>query len=147
MAALASATAHTWMAWLHWGSWWEAGLMAVMAVSCLPCALPLWRSGCTGAARMLMGMALAMAGFHLLLVLQPVASGTHSHHAPAVQTAPPGPPDMAGAMLAIIALELASAMMAATWIRRSAGGNIRVLERTPTETGRACRLATSSGQL
>jgi hypothetical protein len=129
-AAVASAAAHAWMAWLHLGSWWESGLMVLMAAACLSCVAQLWRSGCAGAARAFMGMALAMAGWHLLLLVQPLGGGPHIHHtavAAAVQAgaaaspAAAGGAGTAGPMLAVIVLELAGAMAAATWIRRSAG--------------------------
>jgi hypothetical protein len=129
-AAAASAAAHGWMAWLHRGSWWESGLMVLMAAACLSCVVQLWRSGCAGAARSFMGMALAMAGFHLLLLVQPLGGGTHAPHlhhtavAATVQAASSGAgggAGSAGPMLTVILLELAGAMAAATWIRRSAG--------------------------
>lgn len=129
-AAVASAAAHGWMAWLHRGSWWESGLMVLMAAACLSCVVQLWRSGCAGAARSFMGMALAMAGFHLLLLVQPLGGGTHAPHgnhtavAATVQAASSGAgggAGSAGPMLTVILLELAGAMAAATWIRRSAG--------------------------
>ncbi|WP_336712875.1 hypothetical protein [Arthrobacter sp. USHLN218] len=127
-AAVASAAAHGWMAWLHRGSWWESGLMVLMAAACLSCVVQLWRSGCAGAARSFMGMALAMAGFHLLLVVQPLAGGghpAHMHHSAVAAAAQAssgagGGAGSAGPMLAVIFLELAGAMAAATWIRRSA---------------------------
>lgn len=128
-AAVASAAAHGWMAWLHRGNWWESGLMILMAGACLSCIVQLWRSGCAGAARRFMAMALAMAGFHLLLLVQPLAGGAqapHAHHtavAATVQAASAGTGGDAGSaepMLAVIFLELAGAMAAATWIRRSA---------------------------
>lgn len=102
--------------------------MVLMAAACLSCVVQLWRSGCAGAARSFMGMALAMAGFHLLLVVQPLAGGGHAGHmhhtavAAAVQASSGagGGAGSAGPMLAVIFLELAGAMAAATWIRRSA---------------------------
>ncbi|GLB66766.1 hypothetical protein [Arthrobacter mangrovi] len=125
-AAAASAAAHGWMAWLHRGNWWEFGLMVLMAAACLSCIVQLWRSGCVGAARRFMAMALAMAGFHLLLLVQPLAGGVQAHHtavAATVQAASAGTGAGAGSaepMLAVIFLELAGAMAAATWVRRSA---------------------------
>ena len=121
--------------------------MLVMAAMCLPCVLPLWRAGSLGAARMLMGGALFMVAVHAALLLIPGGTGAgHQHGASAVLISAPaasvsaaatavvaGPAGAGSAgatgsgvtespfgMLALIAGELAVAMLAATWLRRRA---------------------------
>ena len=127
-AALASAGLHLVMAGQHAGVWWQAAAMLVMALACLPCVLPLWRSGSAAAGRMMMGSALGMVALHAVLLLYPGgAGGGHRHDgmfpvsvsstAAADSTASTGSPF---GMLALIGWELAAAMLAATWLRRSA---------------------------
>ena len=104
----------------------HAGLMAagmlLMALVCLPCVLPLWRSGSVGAARMMMGGALGMVAIHAVLLLAPAggAAGAagHRHGGLVVAAAPAAGADAAVSMLALIGWELAAAMLAATWVRR-----------------------------
>lgn len=122
--AAASAAIHVVMAGQH------AGLMAagmlLMALVCLPCVLPLWRSGSVGAARMMMGGALGMVAIHAVLLLAPAggapggAAGAagHRHGGLVVAAAPAAGADAAVSMLALIGWELAAAMLAATWVRR-----------------------------
>lgn len=119
-AALLSAALHLQMAGQHAGL--MAGAMALMALMCLPCVLPLWRSGSVGAARMMMGGALAMVAVHAVLLLAAGGGGAGHQHGgvPAVAVATDG----AGAqatftMLALVAWELAAAMLAAAWLRRT----------------------------
>lgn len=118
-AALLSAALHLHMAGQHAGL--MAGAMLLMALMCLPCVLPLWRSGSAGAARMMMGGALAMVAVHAVLLLAAGGGGNGHQHGgvPAVAVAADG----AGAqttftMLALVGWELAAAMLAATWLRR-----------------------------
>lgn len=131
--ALASAGVHLWMAGQHSGVWWQWGLMLTMAFMCLPCVLPLWREGSRRAARMLMGGALFMVALHAALLLIPAGSGAGHQHggavlvsaaAAAASASAAGSPDGAAGspfgILALIAGELAVAMLAATWLRRRA---------------------------
>ena len=95
--------------------------MLLMALMCLPCVLPLWRFGSVGAARMMMGGALAMVAVHAVLLL--AAGGEESGHQHGGLPAVAGAADGAGAqstftMLALVGWELAAAMLAATWLRR-----------------------------
>jgi len=109
------------MAGQHTDLWWQAALMVVMALLCLPCVLPLWRSGSAAAGRMMMGSALGMVAFHAVLLLYPgAAGGGHRHDAvlPAVGPASAASPF---GMLALLGWELAAALLAATWLRRSLG--------------------------
>jgi hypothetical protein len=113
--ALGSVAAHVWMALSHPHAWWLSALMLLMAAYCLPCALTLWRRGAAHPAAMLLWSAAGMAGLHLVLLAAAVPAGTHAHHGGALarlQAAPAGP------MLAVIALELAVAVLTASWLRR-----------------------------
>jgi hypothetical protein len=113
--ALGSVAAHVWMALSHSHAWWLSALMLLMAAYCLPCALTLWRRGAAHPAAMLLWSAAGMAGLHLVLLAGAVPAGVHAHHGgpPAhLQAAPAGP------MLAVIALELAVAVLTASWLRR-----------------------------
>src|SRR3954468_15169086 len=113
--ALGSVAAHVWMALSHPHAWWLSALMLLMAAFCLPCALTLWRRGAAHPAAMLLWSAAGMAGLHLVLLAAAVPAGSHAHHGGAavhLQAAPAGP------MLAVIGLELAVAVLTASWLRR-----------------------------
>jgi len=113
--ALASAAAHVGMALNHPHAWWLSALMLLMAAYCLPCALTLWRRGAAHPAAMLLWSAAGMAGLHLVLLAAAAPAGAHAGHGAAaaqLQAAPAGP------MLAVIALELAVAVLTASWLRR-----------------------------
>lgn len=142
-AALVSAGLHLVMAGQHADLWWQAALMLVMALLCLPCVLPLWRSGSAGAGRMMMGSALGMVAFHAALLLFPGgAAGGHRHDGmlPAVSAASADAAGSPFGMLALIGWELAAAMLAATWLRRNLASDQR---RTPDSGGEStgCRRA------
>ncbi|MEX5297215.1 hypothetical protein RCG67_00360 [Kocuria sp. CPCC 205292] len=103
------------------GPGWSV-LMGVMALLCLSCLAGLVRGGDpAGPVRMTMGMALAMALGHVLLL--PLltggagAHGAHAHHGGAA------PVDAAagaghGGMLLVVGVELAVAVLAVGWTRR-----------------------------
>ncbi|MGK7221295.1 hypothetical protein ACSNO4_00655 [Kocuria flava] len=101
------------------GPGWSV-LMGVMALLCLSCLAGLVRAGDpAGPVRMTMGMALAMALGHVLLLplLAGGAHGAHAHHGGAA------PVDAAsgaghGGMLLVVGVELAVAAVAVVWIRR-----------------------------
>lgn len=118
--ALASVGAHLWMAWEHRAMPWESALMLLMAAACLPCAVTLWRRGHERAVQIMFTMSLAMVAVHAALLLRPGSmagshhGGVHPSIAPAV-----GPHPQPAAMLAVIALELAVALLAAWAMRRS----------------------------
>ncbi|MCB5282686.1 hypothetical protein QK292_01935 [Arthrobacter sp. AL08] len=93
-------------------------LMLAMVAVCLPCAVHIWRQGPARPLRQVMASALAMTGVHAVLLLGAVpgtGGASHSHHAAAVAEAPPSG---AGALLAVIALELTTALLAATLLAR-----------------------------
>lgn len=115
----ASCLAHLWLvAGNQHGTWLNLLMLAMVAV-CLPCAVHIWRPGRAGALRRVMASALAMTGVHAVLLLG-AGSGAggsgHFHHgtAAAAGAAPSG----AGALLAVIALEMTTALLAATLLAR-----------------------------
>jgi hypothetical protein len=98
---------------------WMAALSLVMASACAPCAWKMLRSPSLATARMLVAMSLGMAVLHgaLLLVAGPAVG--HSHGAGAIVTATL-PTAHAAAALAVMGADFASALLAASWIRRRA---------------------------
>ena len=116
----ASCLVHVWLvAGNHHGPWLNLVMLAMVAV-CLPCTVHIWRHGQVGALRRVMASALAMTGVHALLLL---GAGTgagpsgHIHHAAAPASAGAASSG-AGALLAIIAVEVTTAMLAATLLAR-----------------------------
>ncbi|BCW73111.1 hypothetical protein [Arthrobacter sp. NicSoilB8] len=119
-----SCLAHLWIvAGNQHGTWLNLLMLAMVAV-CLPCAVHIWRGrDCdprrAGAVRRVMASALVMAGVHAVLLLGAGGSG-HAHHgatsgaAAAAGAAPSG----SGALLAVIALEMTTALLAATLTAR-----------------------------
>lgn len=103
------------------GPGWSV-LMGVMALLCLSCLAGLVRTGDpTGAVRMTMGMALAMAlGHVLLLPLLDGGSGAHGAHAHHGGASAAGSASGAGhgGMLLVVAVELAVAALAVGWTGR-----------------------------
>ena len=106
----------------HGAGW--AVVMGVMAALCLSCLVALGRSGDLGrTVRMTMGMALAMALAHTLMIPLLGGSGGHSAHAHhggvpagAAEAAAPGAGH--GGMLLVVVVELAVAALAVAWLRR-----------------------------
>ena len=130
----ASCLAHLWLAAGNQHGTWLNLLMVAMVAVCLPCAVHIWRHGRVsghqartvhragafrevGAVRRVMASALAMTGVHAVLLLG-VGAGpaghVHQGPAPAAATSPAG----SGSMLAVIALELTTALVAATLLAR-----------------------------
>ena len=95
-------------------------LMLAMVAVCLPCAVHIWRHGRVSALRRVMASALAMTGVHAFLLLGAGASG-HVHNG-AAAAAPAatggGAPSGAASLLALIALEVTTALIAATLLAR-----------------------------
>lgn len=112
----ASSLAHLWLvAGNQHGTWLNLLMLAMVAV-CLPCAVHIWRHGRASALRQVMASALAMTGVHALLLLGAGASGhVHQGASPAAAGAAPSG---AGALLAVIALEMTTALLAATLLAR-----------------------------
>ena len=114
----ASCLAHLWLAaGSQHGTWLNVLMLAMVAV-CLPCTVHIWRHGRLRALRQVMAAALAMTGVHAVLLLGTGAGGAgHSHHGTAAAAAGAAPPG-SGALLAVIALEMTTALIAATLLAR-----------------------------
>ena len=102
------------------GTWLNLLMLAMVAV-CLPCAVHIWCHARATALRQVMAAALAMTGVHAVLLLGAGSGGAgHAHHgtvaasAAAAGAAPSG----SGALLAVIALEMTTALLAATLLAR-----------------------------
>ena len=114
----ASCLAHLWLAaGSQHGTWLNVLMLAMVAV-CLPCTVHIWRHGRLRALRQVMAAALAMTGVHAVLLLGTGAGGAgHNHHGTAAAAAGAAPPG-SGALLAVIALEMTTALIAATLLAR-----------------------------
>jgi Kef-type K+ transport system membrane component KefB len=102
------------------GTWLNLLMLAMVAV-CLPCAVHIWRHGRARALRQVMAAALAMTAVHAVLLLGTGSGGGgHGHHGPAAATAAAAgaAPAGSGALLAVIALEMTTALLAATLLAR-----------------------------
>lgn len=98
---------------------WLNLLMLAMVAVCLPCAVHIWRHGRVSALRQVMASALAMTGVHAFLLLGAGASGhAHDGAAAAASAAAGVAHSGAGALLAVIALEVTTALIAATLLAR-----------------------------
>ncbi|XAS63867.1 hypothetical protein ACOM2C_11235 [Pseudarthrobacter sp. So.54] len=114
-----SCLAHLWLVAGNQHGTWLNLLMLAMVAMCLPCAAHIWRRERAGAVRKIMASALMMAGVHAVLLLGTGAgSSTHAHHAAAPAGAAAGTASGAVALLAVIALEMVTALMAATLLAR-----------------------------
>lgn len=114
-----SCLAHLWLvAGNRHGAWLTLLMLAMVAV-CLPCAAHMWRRERVGAVRKVMGSALVMTGVHAVLLLGiGTGSSTHAHQAAAPAGGTAGTASGAVALLAVIALEMTTALMAATLLAR-----------------------------
>ena len=123
----ASCLAHLWLvAGKQHGMWLNLLMLAMVAV-CLPCAVHIWRHGRARSLRQVMASALAMTGVHALLLLgagSGAGASGHIHHdtaaaAAAAAGAAAGAAEAgAGALLAVIVLEMTTALLAATVLAR-----------------------------
>ena len=116
----ASCLVHVWLvADNHHGLWLNLVMLAMVAV-CVPCTVHIWRHGQVTALRRVMASALAMTAVHAVLLLGAGAgagASGHIHHAAASASAGAAS-SAAGALLVIIAVELTTAMLAATLLAR-----------------------------
>ena len=110
-----SCAAHLWLAASgHHGAWLGV-LMVALAAVCLPCTVHVWRHSRVGALNQVTVAAVGMAVLHAGLLLGAGGAG-HAHGAQ--------PPSSAVAasggtqLLLVIALELATALLAATLVAR-----------------------------
>ena len=134
-ATAASCLVHLWLAaGNHHGPWLNLLMLAMVGV-CLPCAVHIWREGRVDSLRQVMACGLAMTVLHAALLLgggsgYGAGSGSgaaaHSHAAlPAAAAAGSAAGSAAGGLLAVIALEITTALLAATLLarlRRVSGG-------------------------
>jgi len=115
----ASCLAHLWLAAGNQHGTWLNVLMLAMVAVCLPCAVHIWRHGRHRALRQVMAAALAMTAVHAVLLLGTGAGGTgHSHHVSTAAAGAGAAPSGSGALLAVIALEMTTALLAATLLAR-----------------------------
>ncbi|MDQ0799529.1 hypothetical protein [Arthrobacter sp. SLBN-112] len=110
-----SCATHLWLAATGNHGAWLSALMLVLAAVCVPCAVHIWRHSGVAALHQVTVAAVAMAAVHAALLLGGGGAG-HAHTG--------GPPssaahaDGAGGLLLVIALELATALLAATLVAR-----------------------------
>ncbi|MDR7159478.1 hypothetical protein [Arthrobacter sp. BE255] len=115
-----SSAVHVWLAVQNQHGALLSVLMLVLAALCLPCALHIWRHHRVAALRRVMACAVSMAALHGVLLLG-AGSGAHAHAgAPPSSVAGPNIADATGAggLLLVIALEIATALLAATLVAR-----------------------------
>lgn len=110
-----SCVLHVWLALSgHHGAWLGI-LMLALAAICVPCTVHIWRHSKVGALHQVTGAALAMVALHAVLLLGAGGAG-HAHGgrptSNVVDTAG------AGQLLLVIALELTTALLAATLVAR-----------------------------
>lgn len=115
LVTAASCAAHLWLAASGHHGTWPAVLMVVLAAVCLPCAVHIWRYSRVGALHQVAGAASAMAGLHAFLLL---GSGGAGHSHAGVPPSSAAHADGAGGLLLVIALELATALLAASLVAR-----------------------------
>ena len=110
-----SCAAHLWLAASgHHGVWLGVLMMALAAV-CLPCTVHIWRYGRVGALNQVTAAAVVMAVLHTALLLS-AGGAAHAHGSPPPSSAVA---DSGGTqLLLVIALELATALLAATLVAR-----------------------------
>ena len=126
-ATAASCLVHLWLvAGNHHGPWLNLLMLAMVGV-CLPCAVHIWRDGRAGSLRQVMACGLAMTVLHAALLLGGSGSGAagtgagHSHGPAALPVAGAAgwaAGSDAGGLLAVIALEITTALLAATLLAR-----------------------------
>ncbi|MCA4135277.1 hypothetical protein [Arthrobacter sp. M4] len=126
---LASALVHLWFATTGQHGLWMGLLMVALAGVCLPCAIHLWRRRHLASASRVTACAVAMAAVHAALLLRGGhGGGGHGSGGPAHASGPPSgsitdptaaiEPGAAVVLLGIIALEITTAMVAATLTAR-----------------------------
>lgn len=89
--------------------------MLALAAVCVPCAVHIWRHSGVAALRQVTVAAVAMAAVHAALLLGGGGAG-HAHGGHPSSSAPHA--DGAGGLVLVIALELATALLAATLVAR-----------------------------
>lgn len=110
-----SCTAHLWLAVSGHHGLWLGVLMVALAAICFPCAVHVWRHSRVAALHQVTAAALAMAALHAVLLLSAGGAGhTHGGAPPSSVVAGAGSTQL----LLVLALELATALFAATLVAR-----------------------------
>ncbi|MGX5717261.1 hypothetical protein [Arthrobacter sp. MAHUQ-56] len=113
-----SCAAHLWLAVSgHHGAWLSI-LMVALAAVCLPCTVHIWRHSRVGALKQVTVAAVGMAVLHAVLLLGAGGAG-HTHGAPPPSSAVAG--SGGTRLLLVIALDLSTALLAATLVARLRG--------------------------
>lgn len=110
-----SSAVHVWLAFQNQHGPWLSALMLALAAVCLPCALHIWRHSRMPALRRAMACALFMVVLHGLLL---TGSGTGGHAHAGAPTSNVAGVSSAGGLLMVIALEIGTALLAATLLAR-----------------------------
>ncbi len=111
-----SSAVHVWLAVQHQHGAWLGVLMLALAGICLPCALHIWQHSRVAALHRVMACAVSMAALHGSLLLAGSGAGGHMHAgAPASNAAAV---TGTGGLLLVIALEMTTALLAATLVAR-----------------------------
>ena len=110
----ASCAVHVWLAVENHHGLWLTIVMLVLAAVCVPCAVHIWRHSRIAALQQVIACAVLMVAFHWLLLLGRPASG-HGHSAAGSSI---GDTSAAGGLLAVIGMEITTALLAATLIAR-----------------------------
>ncbi|MDI2033534.1 hypothetical protein [Paenarthrobacter nitroguajacolicus] len=110
-----SCMVHLWFAASGHHDPWIGILMIALAAVCVPCTVHIWRHSRVGALHQVTISALAMVALHTVLLLGAGGAG-HAHGgrpaSNAIDTS------AAGQLLLVIALELTTALLAATLVAR-----------------------------
>lgn len=117
----ASCLAHVWLVAGNQHGMWLNLLMLAMVAVCLPCAVHIWRQGRVSSLRQVMASALVMSGVHAVLLLGSGGSGAGGpghRHGGTVAAVAGAAPSGSWALLAVIALEMTTALLAATLLAR-----------------------------
>ncbi|MCU1573912.1 MAG: hypothetical protein JWO93_1994 [Micrococcaceae bacterium] len=112
---IVSCLVHLWLAIQNQHGAWLAALMLASAAVCVPCAVHIWQHSRISALQRVMVCALAMAALHGMLL---VGSGTGRHTHSAVYGDPDSAVSQSGHLLAVVGLELMTALLAATLLAR-----------------------------
>ncbi|WP_457962221.1 hypothetical protein M1E17_11615 [Arthrobacter sp. D1-29] len=110
-----SSAVHLWLAATSRHGAWLGALMLVLAVVCLPCVVHIWEHSRVAALRRVMACAVGMVALHGLLLAAGGAGG-HAHGGVPASDAPSV--NGAAGLLLVIALEITTALLAATLLAR-----------------------------
>ncbi len=113
-----SCAAHLWLAVSGQHGPWLGFLMIALAAVCVPCTVHIWRHSRVGALRQVAASAVVMVAVHAALLLGAAGAG-HAHGGGPSSSAVSLPPAEGSAqLLLVIALELTTALLAATLVAR-----------------------------